>query len=82
VRGLGMWLAIDFTADKKTKAPFTDDTVKVIARRVRDLGILVGPIGTAIEVAPPLTSTRAELDRLATVLDRAIGEIERERNLV
>jgi putrescine---pyruvate transaminase len=81
VRGLGMWLAVDFTSDKQTKAPFTDDTVKAIARRVRDLGVLVGAIGTAIEVAPPLTSTRQELDRLATVLDRAIGEIERERSL-
>ena len=44
-------------------------------------GVLVGPIGTAIEIAPPLTSTRAELDRVANVMDQSIGEIERERNL-
>src|SRR5207248_1304549 len=30
VRGLGMWLAIDFTQDKRTKAPFTDGTVKKV----------------------------------------------------
>jgi 4-aminobutyrate aminotransferase-like enzyme len=42
---------------------------------------LVGPIGTAIEIAPPLTSTRDDLDRVARVMDQAIGEIERERNL-
>jgi putrescine---pyruvate transaminase len=82
VRGLGMWLAVDFTADKSTKAAFTDDTVKAIARRARDLGVLVGPIGTAIEVAPPLITTRAELDTLANVMERAIVEIARERNLM
>jgi adenosylmethionine-8-amino-7-oxononanoate aminotransferase len=81
VRGLGMWLAVDFTADKATKAPFTDDTVKAIARRAHDLGVLVGTIGTAIEIAPVLTSTRDELDRMASVLDQAIGDIEKERNI-
>jgi putrescine---pyruvate transaminase len=81
VRGLGMWAAVDFTADKPTKAVFADDTITTITRRVRDLGVLVGPIGTAIEIAPPLTSSRAELDRVATVLDQAIGELERARNL-
>src|SRR5262249_58023833 len=80
-RGLGMWLAVDFTADKATKAPFTDDTVKAIARRAHDLGVLVGAIGTAIEIAPVLTSTRDELDRMASVLDQAIGDIEKERNI-
>ncbi len=81
VRGLGMWMAVDFTADKATKAPFTDDTVKAIARRARDLGVLVGAIGTAIEIAPMLTSTRGELDRGAAVMEQAISEVEKERNL-
>ena len=76
-----MWAAVDLTADKATRAAFTDDTVTRITRRVRELGVLVGPIGTAIEIAPPLTSTRAELDRVVRVMDQAIGEIERERNL-
>jgi putrescine---pyruvate transaminase len=81
VRGLGMWLAVDFTADKATRAPFADDTVRAIARRARELGVLVGPIGTAIELAPVLTSTRDELDRAAQILDQAITDIELARNL-
>lgn len=74
VRGLGMWLAIDFTRDKKTKAPFTDDTVKRVVRRMKDLGVLSSSIGNAMEMAPPLITSRAELDRAAEVTARAVKD--------
>jgi adenosylmethionine-8-amino-7-oxononanoate aminotransferase len=81
VRGLGLWLAIDFTADKKTKAVFKDDTVPAIARRMRELGVLVNGIGTAVEFAPPLITPRAALDRAADVARQAIEDVARERRL-
>ena len=82
VRGLGMWLAVDFTADKATKAAFTDDTVKAIVRRMRELGVLVNPAGTAFEMAPPLITPRDALDRTVKIAAQAIDEVARERNLV
>ena len=39
---------------QKTKAAFEDDTVRQIARRMLDLGVIVSAIGTSIEVAPAL----------------------------
>ena len=48
VRGIGMWLAVDFTADKATKAPFTDDTVKAVVRRMKELGVLASAIGDCL----------------------------------
>ena len=82
VRGLGMWLAVDFTADKATKAAFTDDTVPAIVRRMRELGVLVDAIGTAFELAPPLITPRAALDRAVKVAAQAINEVARARNLI
>jgi putrescine aminotransferase len=38
VRGQGMWLAVDFTADKETRIPFEDDTVRGSAPHVRPWG--------------------------------------------
>src|SRR5205814_8829820 len=81
VRGLGMWLAIDFTADKKTRAPFEDDTVNVIVQRARQKGILIGRMGTAIEIAPALTTKKEELDKAAKVIEESIREVSKERNL-
>jgi putrescine aminotransferase len=81
IRGRGFWQAIDFTADKSTKAVFQDDTVKQIARRTREHGVLVSPIGTAIELAPPLISTEADLRQCTETLAKAIDEVARERSL-
>jgi putrescine aminotransferase len=81
VRGLGMWVAVDFTADKKTKAIFEDDTVNAIVQRARQKGILVGRMGTAIEIAPALTTRKEELDKAAQVLEESIREVSKERNL-
>ena len=75
VRGLGMWLAIDFTRDKKTKAPFTDGTVKKVVRRMKDLGVLSSSIGNALEMAPPLITSRAQLDRAVEVTARAVADV-------
>lgn len=81
VRGLGHWHAIDFTADKATKAAFEDDTVKAIAMRMRELGVLVGYVGTAIETAPPLIASRADIDRTVDVLGRAIRDVSAARGI-
>jgi putrescine aminotransferase len=80
-RGLGMWVAVDFTSDKATKAAFADDTVRAIALRARELGVIVGVNGTAIEMAPALNIARDDLDTAVTVLERAVREIGAERSL-
>lgn len=81
VRGIGHWHAVDFTSDKKTKAPFADDTVKAIVRRMRDHGVIASAIGTALEMAPPLVVSRADLDTAVEVCARSVDEVARERGL-
>ena len=81
VRGAGFWVAIDFTSDKRTKAAFTDDTVKAVAARMADEGVLASAIGTAIEMAPPYVATRSDLDHTVEVAAKAIREISKERGL-
>jgi len=81
VRGLGMWTCVDFAADKKTKAAFTDDTVISIVRRMADLGVIGGEEGTAIEFAPAYIATREQLDHCVDVTEQAIREITKDRGL-
>ena len=81
VRGLGFWHAIDFTRDNETKAEFEDDTVQAIAQRIREHGVVVSAIGTAIEIAPPLIVSESNLDECAQVCERSIKEIAKERGL-
>lgn len=81
VRGIGHWHAVDFSADKRTRAPFTDDTVKAVVRRMRELGVFAGAMGTALEMAPPLIVSRAELDTAVKVCAQAVDEVARDRGL-
>jgi adenosylmethionine-8-amino-7-oxononanoate aminotransferase len=76
-----MWLAVDFTKDKATKEPFADDTVAAIVRRMYKHGVVASPIGTAFELAPPLITSRADLDTMVEVAERSIREIMAERSL-
>ncbi len=71
VRGLGMWTCIDFTKDKKTKAPLDDGTKRMV-HRCLDMGVLVGEEGTAIELSPPYIASRDELDTCVDTLEKAI----------
>ena len=81
IRGAGHWFAVDFTADRSTRAAFTDDTVKAIERRLMDHGVYAHTIGTAIEMAPALIVTRREIDTAVEALARAVDEVARERGL-
>jgi putrescine aminotransferase len=77
VRGLGMWTCVDFTADKKTKAPFKDGTVQAIVNRMAELGVFGGEEGTAIEFAPAYTASREQLDHCVDITEQAILEISK-----
>ena len=71
IRGLGMWTCIDFTKDKKTKAPLDGGTKRMVHRCI-DMGVLVGEEGTAIELSPPYIATRDQLDICVDTLEKAI----------
>ena len=77
-----MWLAVDFTADKETRIPFEDDTVRAVVRRMYDYGVIASPIGSAFELAPPLIATKPDLDETVRVAALAVDEVARERRLL
>jgi adenosylmethionine-8-amino-7-oxononanoate aminotransferase len=74
VRGRGLWLAVDFTADPSTREPLPPTTLKGIVERTRELGVLVSHNGTAIEVAPPLIVGREDLDEGLGAFIQAVRE--------
>ena len=82
VRGTGLWLAIDFTIDKQSRAPFPLENLMGIIARLKQKGILVKTMGMALEIAPPLVITRDEIDRVIPVLDACITEEEKAMGLL
>jgi len=80
-RGTGLWLALDFTTDKKSRAPFPTERIMNIIDRARELGVLIKTMGWALEFAPPLIVNKENIDVAVGVLDRIITAEEKDMGL-
>ena len=81
VRGKGLWLGLDFTSDKKSRTPFPLTRTNNIITRAKQRGVLFKTMGAALEFAPALIVTKAEIDEALEVLDTCITEEEKEMGL-
>jgi 4-aminobutyrate aminotransferase len=76
VRGLGMIQGVDLVTDKATKEPNRDAAAKIVYR-AWELGLILyyaGSFGNVIEITPPLTLTREEIDEGVAILDQAVRD--------
>ena len=74
MRGLGAMLAVEFVADRESKAPDAAFAAAVVDR-ARDLGLLLlkcGPAKNVVRFLPPLVATDEEIDRGMDLLRRGL----------
>lgn len=81
VRGNGLWLAIDFTTDRKTRASYPAENLLSMVRRAKQKGVITKLMGPALEFAPPLIITKDEIDFALKVLEECIAEEEKSMGL-
>jgi adenosylmethionine-8-amino-7-oxononanoate aminotransferase len=89
VRGMGYFYGIEMMADPETGLSFDDEQTEHLLRRflshrLDDLGLLCRADSRGepvIQLAPPIIAGSAEIERMASILQQAIGEasIEMER---
>jgi adenosylmethionine-8-amino-7-oxononanoate aminotransferase len=80
-RGTGLWTAIDFTVNKKNRAPFPLNRIIHIIERAKRKGLIVKTMGQALEFAPPLIIQKEEIDEAIKILDECVTEEEKEMGL-
>ena len=89
VRGLGLFCGVELVRDRQTKEPF-DPRMKVnvlVGNRAFEKGLITYPGGGGADgvngdhilLAPPFVIEKEEIDRLVSILDASIGEIEKEK---
>lgn len=74
VRGMGLMACVECVADKATRA-MPDKALEVgkrVDRHCQERGLLVRPLGQMCVISPPLVITRAQIDRVAEILDASI----------
>ena len=73
VRGHGLFLAIDWVKDKKSRAPDRDGAIEVV-EKLKELGFLISNAGVhrnVLKIRPPLVFNEENADELYEALDRA-----------
>ena len=71
----------ELVRDRRTKEAMPADRIKGVVDFARRNGVIVGRsgggrhLGSTIVLSPPLVITRAEIDRVVAVLDKAIQEM-------
>ncbi|MDA8122122.1 MAG: adenosylmethionine--8-amino-7-oxononanoate transaminase [Deltaproteobacteria bacterium] len=77
IRQLGLMAGIEIVASRRTKERFPPER-KVgqrVARKARERGVILRPLGDVIVLMPPLSSTQREIEDLVAVAGWATGEI-------
>jgi adenosylmethionine-8-amino-7-oxononanoate aminotransferase len=77
VRGTGLWLAIDFTTDKKTRSAIPVANLLNLVSRAKEKGVITKMMGMALEFAPPLTIQKSDIDEAIRILEECISEEEK-----
>ncbi|TGN73421.1 aspartate aminotransferase family protein [Bradyrhizobium yuanmingense] len=79
VRGVGLMGAIEFVANRDKKQRF-DPSLKVgarVSRAARDRGLIARPMphGDILGFAPPLVTTKAEIDEIISITESAVRSV-------
>jgi L-2,4-diaminobutyrate transaminase len=82
VRGAGMLAALEFMADKDARTPF-DAALKVgpkVSAAALERGVIARamPHGDILGFAPPLVTTRAEVDEIVGIVKQAVDAVANE----
>ncbi len=77
IRGKGLMVGIELVADRRTQEPFplAEQVGNRIGRAIRDMGVILRPIGNVVVLMPPLAMTRPQLTRLVKATRQAIDQV-------
>lgn len=79
----GLFVGLELVLDRKTKEPAADAATYVLNQCVRD-GLIFEKGGyyyNRLQLIPPLTIEKAQIDEAIRILDKAFGDAEREFNV-
>ena len=78
VRGIGLFCALEYVKDKKTKEPFDDAVIGKLRKKLMNAGLITRTRDSSTQLLPPLVFTKSYVEEVVTILDKAITEIEKE----
>lgn len=78
VRGIGMMIGVEFVKDRKTKVPADELCNKVVDYAFENGLILLSCGKSVMRIAPPLSTSKGEIDEGLVIFEKAITLAEEE----
>jgi len=78
IRGIGLMWGVELVKDRKSKERLTPEVGRDLALKLRQAGLITRTQDGTIRFFPPLVITQDEIDESIAIMDRAIGELEKE----
>lgn len=76
IRGLGLWVSVDFTTDQKRRPPFPAEALNSICDRALERGYMLKAMGSAIELAPSFIISAENIDAFISVFTDCVRQEE------
>ena len=85
IRGPGLMIGIELVRDRATREPAVRETTQIYKRGM-EKGVIFGTsryggIGNVVKIKPSLTITQDQMDRVLSVFDEVLSELEAETGL-
>jgi adenosylmethionine-8-amino-7-oxononanoate aminotransferase len=74
IRSIGLWAAMDLTLDRVRRPLFPAQRLDRMVRRAKEKGLIIKYMHSALEFAPPLIISRADIDQAIRIVDECLTE--------
>jgi len=81
IRGLGLWVSVDFTTDKTARPEYPGSSLNAICNDALARGYMLKAMGSAIELAPSFIITKDVIDAFVPVFAECIRNEEKRLDL-
>lgn len=81
VRGLGLWVSVDFTTDKEKRPVFPMANLNSIVNNAEKRGYITKAMGSAIELAPAYIITKEIIDKFVVDFTHCVEEEQNDLGL-
>ena len=78
IRGLGLFWGIEIVRDKQSKKKLSYPEAENLKEKLRQAGLITRVDDGIIRFMPPLIITKEEVDECIAIMNRAIGQLEKE----
>ena len=82
VRGMGLFWGLELVADRDTREPANEVTVRAIVGKALERGVMIGMTNRSLPglnntlcLSPALIATSADIDAIVAAIDGAIGDV-------